>query len=145
MNKQNFITTTLIITGLALNPAMGKTVDRRTSQNQTINKSIASSISTILHNRGLDEETAQELADNFLDEKDEVFLAIMMRYFENQNIVSKEEVLTYLSQVALHKQNIDLTSYDYLIGMVSSIKQKPLDENIRKKLSQIAKTNSYLS
>lgn len=146
MNKQYFITITLIVTGLAFNPAMGKTLEHMTSQNQTINKSLTSSISTILHNRGLDEEVAKELAENFLDdEEDEMSLAMMMQHLENQNIATKEEVITYLSQAALHKQKLDVTSYDQLIGMVTKIKQKPLDANTREQLSQIAKANGYFS
>jgi hypothetical protein len=145
MNRQNFITITLIITGLAFNPAMGEGVEQKVSQNLTLNRSITSSIADVLQKRGIDEDAAVEMADQSIDEKDERSLAIMMQYLESQNIVTKEEVLAYLGQSALHKQKLNVKSYDHLLGMVAKIKEKPVDENTRTQLSQIAKYNGYLS
>jgi hypothetical protein len=145
MNRQNFITITLIITGLAFNPAMGEGVEQKVSQNLTLNRSIVSSIADVLQKRGIDEDAAVEMAEHCIDEKDERSLAIMMQYLESQNIVTKEEVLAYLGQSALHKQKLNVKSYDHLLGMVAKIKEKPVDENTRTQLSQIAKYNGYLS
>ena len=66
MNKQNFITLTLIISGLALNPVMADAELNRISHSQNINHSIASNISSILYNRGLDENVADELSSSLV-------------------------------------------------------------------------------
>lgn len=145
MNRQNFISITLIITGLAFNPAMGEGVEQKVSQNLTLNQTIRSSIADVLQKRGIDEDAAIEMTEQLIDEKDERSLAMLMHYLESQNIVTKEEVLAYLGQSALHKQKLNVRSYDHLLGMVAKIKEKPVDENTRKQLSQIAKFNGYIS
>jgi len=144
MNKQNFITLTLIISGLALNPVMADAELNRVSHSQNINHSVASSISSILYNRGLDEDVADELSSSLVNEEDELFLSMMIQTLDEKNIVSREEVLEYLSTAALHKQNIDFKKYDNLTGMVSMIKQQALDTKTLKQLSYIAKINKQL-
>jgi len=144
MNKQNLLTLTLIISGLALNPVMAEAVLNTVPQSQSINHSVSTSISTVLHNRGLDEDVADELASNLVDEEDEMFLAMLLQTLDAKNIAIREEVLEYLSTVALHKQNIDFKKYDNLVGMVSKIKQTSLDDNTLKQLGYIAKINKQL-
>jgi len=144
MHKKHLLTLTLILSGLALNPAMAEIVHQTASQNKSINQSVSSDIASQLHNRGLDKDVSDELAINVLSEVNEVMLVMILQNLEMLNIVTKEEVLTYLSQAALHKQKVDFESYDALIGMVSKIKQKSLDERIRKQLSHIVKINQQL-
>ncbi len=144
MNKQNFITLTLIISGLALNPVMADAVLATVSHSQNINHSVSSSISSLLYNRGLDKEAADEISENLVSEEDEALLAILMQDLDRQNIVSRKEVLEYLSTTALHKQNLDFHSYDHLIGMVSKIKQESLDSKTLKQLHHIVKSNKQL-
>ncbi|MFT7824264.1 MAG: hypothetical protein ABXS92_05825 [Sulfurimonas sp.] len=144
MHKQNFFTITLIITGLALNPAMGQTVERRVSYSKVNHSSIVSGIVKVLHNRGLEETAAEELAAELVNEEDGMLLAMLIQSLENQDIVTKDEVLAYLSRAALHKQSMDFKSYDQLIGMVEKIKQKPIDQATRKKLAELAKLNQLL-
>ena len=141
----NYRALTLIISGLALNPVMADAIANTASHSQNINHSVTSSISTLLHNRGLDEDVADELAANLVDEEDEMFLAMLVQTLDDEkNIASREEVLEYLSTVALHKQNIDFKKYDNLVGMVSKIKQKLLDTNTLNQLTYIAKINKQL-
>ena len=144
MNKQNFLTLTLIISGLALNPVMADAVVNTSIPSQTINHSVSSGISSVLYNRGLEEEVADELAANLVEEEDEMFLAMLVQSLDVKNIVSHDEVLEHLSTVALHRQTIDFKSYDALVGMVSKIKKSTLDENTLKQLSYLAKINKQL-
>lgn len=144
MAKQNFLTLTLIISGLALQPVLAESEYNRVSQSQTINQSVAGSISSILHNRGLDEDVADVLATNLVDEEDEILLSMFIHDLEMQNIVSKDEVLTYLSTAALHKQKLNFHTYDALVGMVSKISQKSLDQNTLSQLRHMAKQNVFM-
>jgi predicted RNA binding protein with dsRBD fold (UPF0201 family) len=144
MNKQNFLTLTLIISGLALNPVMAEATLTQVTQTQNINQTVTSGISTLLYNRGLDEEAAEELAQNFVEAEDEMFLAMLMQTLETQNIASREEVMEYLSTAALHRQKIDLKKYDALVGMLSKIRKSTLDKNTLEKLSTLSKINTQL-
>jgi hypothetical protein len=144
MKKHNFISITLIISGLALNPLIANTTVNRVSQTQTTNHTISASIASILYNRGIDEEAAEEISNDLLEE-DEALLAMMMQNLEEVcSSVSREEVLEYLSTAALHRQNIRFDSYDHLIAMVSKIKQTSLDTKILQNLRDVAKKNSLL-
>jgi hypothetical protein len=144
MHKQNFITITLIMTGLALNPLMGDAVEYRVGYSKVNHSPVVSSIAKILHNRGLEEKAAEELAAEAVNEEDGMLLLALMHGLENHNIVTKDEVLAYLSQAALHRQKVDFKSYDQLIGMVEKIKQKPIDQNTRQKLGELARVNQQL-
>jgi len=144
MNKQNFITLTLIISGLALNPVMADAVLATVSHSQSINDSVSSSISSLLYSRGLDKDAADEISENLVSEEDEALLAKLIEDLDRENIVSRKEVLEYLSTKALHKQNLDFHSYDHLVGMVSKIKQKSLDSKTLKQLQIIATSNKQL-
>ncbi len=144
MNKQNLLTLTLIISGLALNPVMAEATLAQFTQTQNINQTVTSGISTLLYNRGLDEEAAEELAQNFVEAEDEMFLAMLLQTLEVQNIASREEVLEYMSSAALHRQTLDLKKYDSLVGLVSKIKQKTLDVQTLTQLSHLAKVHKQL-
>ena len=144
MNKQNLLTLTLIISGLALNPVMADGVVNSTISTQNINHSITSSISSILYNRGLEEEAAVALVQGVVDEEDEMFLSMLLQTLDSKNIVSTQEVLEYLSTEALHRRSVDFKTYDNLVGMVTKIKKSALDENTRNQLTYLAKVNKQL-
>ncbi|MCO4845420.1 MAG: hypothetical protein KC427_05305 [Sulfurovum sp.] len=144
MNRQSFITLTLIILGLALNPVMANAVLTTVSHSKNINHSVSYSISSLLYSRGLDKDAADEISENFVDEEDEILLAMLIQDLDSQQIVSREEVFEYLSTIALHKQKFDFHSYDHLVGMVSTIKQKSLDSETLKQLHNIVKNNKQL-
>lgn len=144
MQKQNFITLTLIISGLALNPVMANAVFTTVTYNQNINDSVSSSVSSLLYSRGLDEDVADEISENLINKEDEELLEGLIQDLERENIVSRKEVLEYLSTKALHKENVDFHSYDHLVGMVSKIKQRSLDGKLLEQLHKIAQNNKQL-
>ena len=144
MNKQNFISLTLIISGLALNPVMANAVLTTVSYSQNINDSVSSSISTLLYSRGLDKDAADEISENLVSEEDEDLVKGLIQDLDRENIVSRKEILEYLSTKALHKQSLDFHSYDHLVGMVSKIKQRSLDSKTLKQLQNIATNNKQL-
>ena len=144
MNKQNIITITLVMTGLALNPIMAEEQHYKVLQNKIVKKTVTSSIAKILHKRGLDEDVADEIAINFVSDEDEILLAMLLHQLELHNIVSKEEVLEFLSHAALHKKRLDFKSYDHMIGMGCKIKQEALDKHTLKQLHSIVKINKEL-
>jgi len=144
MNKQNFITLTLIISGLALNPVMANAVFTTVSYHQNINDTVSSSISSLLYSRGLEKDAADEISEAFVREEDEDLVEGLIEDLEGENIASRKDVLEYLSTKALQKQNVDFHSYDHLVGMVSKITQKSLDSMTLKQLHTIAKSKKAL-
>ncbi|UPT78546.1 hypothetical protein MN086_05200 [Sulfurovum sp. XGS-02] len=144
MHKQNFITLTLIISGLALNPVMANAVFTTVSYNQSINDSVSSSVSSLLYSRGLDEDAADKISENLISKENDDLLEGLIQDLERENIVSRKEVLEYLTTKALYKENVNFHSYDHLVGMVSKIKQRSLESKTFEQLQKIAQNNKEL-
>ena len=139
MHKQHFITLTFIISGLHFNPVVADTVITTVSYSQTVDEPVSSGIASLLQNRGLEKDAADRISENFIGEKDEVLLALLIEELDRGNIASKKEVMEYLSTTALHRQRFDLHSYDHLVGMVTKIKQRSLDSKTLNELQAISK------
>lgn len=144
MDKRNFISVTLLVSALAFNPLVAQQLNANVSSQIERNTTVSSSIASILHNRGLDEDAAQEISNNLIDEEDELF-ALMIENLVNECIsLNKEEVLEYLSTAALYRQDVHFDSYAQLVNMVSKIKEKSLDVKTLKQLSAVAKQNKEI-
>jgi len=143
MDKRNFVSVTLLVSALAFNPLVAQQLHTNVSS-QIQRSTVSSSIASILHKRGLDEDAAGEISNNLVDEEDELFDLMINNLVNECSSLSKEEVLEYLSTAALYRQNVHFDSYAQLVNMVSKIKQKPLNEKTLKQLSVIAKKNSLI-
>jgi len=143
MDKRNFVSVTLLVSALAFNPLVAQQLNTNVSS-QIQRSTVSSSIASILHKRGLDEDAAQEISNNLVDEEDELFALMIDNLVNECSSLSKEEVLEYLSTAALYRQNVYFDSYVQLVNMVSKIKQKPLDEKTLTQLSAIAKQNKEI-
>ena len=143
MDKRNFISVSLLVSALAFNPLVANDLNTNTTSQRQIN-SVTASIAHILHKRGLDEDVAKEISKNLIDDEDEFFAAMIDNLVNEYRSLTKDEVFEHLSTVALHRQNIQLDSYEHLIGMVSKIKGKPLNEQSLKQLNRVAKLNKEM-
>ena len=143
MDKRNIISVTLLVSALAFNPLVATEFTTSTSSQRQIN-SVSSSIAHILHKRGIDEDMAKEISENFIDEEDDLFTAMIDNLVNEYSSLTKEEVHEYLSTAALYRQRVDFDSYSHLINMVSKIKGKALNEQSLKQLSRVAKLNKEM-
>ena len=143
MDKRNFISVTLLVSALAFNPVVAEQLNTNVSSQRQVN-TVSSSIASILHKRGLDEDAAREISNNLVDEEDMLFALMIENLVKECSSLSREEVLEYLSTAALYRQNVHFDSYSQLVNMVSKIKQKPLNEKTLEQLSTIAKKNSLI-
>ncbi len=143
MDKRNFVSVTLLVSALAFNPLVAQQLNSNVSS-QIQRSTVSSSIASILHKRGLDEDAAREISNNLVDEEDELFALMINNLLNECSSLSKEEVLEYLSTAALYRQNVHFDPYSQLVNMVSKIKQKSLNEKTLKQLSTIAKKNALI-
>ena len=143
LDKRHFISVTVLISALAFNPLAATEVSlnvlQNSSQQQTNN--LTNVLASTLYKRGLDEEAAKELSENFLDAHsdhlDEMINQLVHVYPE----LSHHEVYEHLSSEALHRRSIDLSSYDHLVSMVTKIKGKALSTAELHKLQTVSKLN----
>ena len=143
MDKRNFISVTLLVSALAFNPLVAQQLNTNVSS-QIQHSTVSSSIASILHKRGLDEDAAREISNNLVDEEDELFALLIENLVNECSSLSKDEILEYLSTAALYRQDVHFDSYAQLVNMVYKIKQKPLDEKTLIQLSAIAKQNKEI-
>jgi DNA-binding FadR family transcriptional regulator len=144
MSKENILGITLFVSVLVFNPTVAETL-RATNNIQTQQTStITTSITNILHKRGLDEDAARAISEAFMVEDEALFNAMLENLLQVCKSITKEEVLTYLSNEALFRKNVALEQYDNLIAMVAKIKQKGPNKIMRQVLHEVAKRNSLL-
>jgi len=143
MSKQSFISVTLLVSALTFNPLVAQQLNV-TSSSQLERTSVTLSIASILHKRGLDEDAAQKISEDLVNENDDIFALMIENLLQGCDSVNKEEVMEYLSMAALHKQDVQLGNYAQLVHMLSTIKKKALDEGTLAQLSMIAKHNTLL-
>jgi len=145
MSKENILSITLFVSVLVFNPAVAETLKPTTNNIKTKQETrVSTSISNILHKRGLDEDAAEELSQNLMPEDEELFTQMLENLLNGCKGMNKDEVLAYLSNEALFRKSVDLESYDTLVSIVSKIKQKSLDAMTLKELQSVAKQNRQL-
>jgi len=144
MSKENILRITLFVSVLAFNPVVAETFKNTTNIQTQKETRVSTSIANILHKRGLDEDAAEEISQNFMPDDEELFTQMLENLLNGCKSIHKEEVLTFLSNEALFRKSVDLKSYDTLVSMASKIKQKSLDAVILKELQSVAKQNREL-
>ena len=144
MDKKHFITVSLLLSALAFNPLVANELYLSQISSQRQANTISSEIASLLYSRGLDEEVALELSEELVEDN-EFFEAMLSNLLNHHPDITTDALFEYLSTVALHKQSIDLSSYDHLVNMVSKIKGTILTENELKSLSHISKVNKLLA
>ncbi|BAF72111.1 hypothetical protein [Sulfurovum sp. NBC37-1] len=141
MNRHNFIGVTILVSVLALNPLLAVEFQNNIQTRFNSAKKLSNSIASILHKRGLDEDAAEEIAAASVG-NDEEHLTQMVENLSS--VLPHDEIMEHLSTMALHRKEIQLDSYDYLVSMASKIKKTSLDKNMLNHLHVIAKLNSKL-
>jgi len=144
MSKENILRITLFVSVLAFNPVAAEILKPITNLQTQTQTRVSTSIANILHKRGLDEDAAEELSQNFVPDDEALFARMLENVLNGCKSITKEELLTYLSNEALFRKGIDLESYDQLVAMVSKVKEKALDEVTLKELQSVAKANREL-
>jgi len=144
MSKENILTITLFVSVLVLNPAVAEIL-KSTNAIQTQQETrVSTNIANILYKRGLDEDAAKELSQNFMAEDEELFASMLENLLSGCKGMAKDDVLAYLSNEALFRKRVDLQSYDQLVAMARGVQQKVLDKTTLQQLQNIAKQNRQL-
>jgi len=144
MDKKHFITVSLLLSALAFNPLVANELYLNQISSQRQVNTISSQVASLLYSRGLDEEVADELSEGLVDDN-ELFEAMLSNLLNHYPDITTDALFEHLSTVALHRQNIDLSSYDHLLNMVSKIKGTTLTKNELQSLSHISKLNKLLA
>ncbi len=142
MKKQDILYSTLLAFILTLNPLSASTL-KLSTQNQT--NSLTLNIAKILHNRGLDDDAAHEISENFFLDNEEDFSMMLTNIENGCSIINRDELIEYLSSLILQRRDVDLSSYEFLVGMVHNIKKRALNSETLQELKNISSKNFIYS
>lgn len=142
MNKRLlFISTALLINNLAI--AVTIPVERsakiRASQNVAI--AIHKQVENELFERGLDKETAKLLSQKVLNISDKKANAMIETIFANCPSITMQHLSAFISESAIHRKKVDLSSYGTLVRIYQNQHALAMDESVKKRLNMIANLN----
>ena len=117
---------------------------RQRSAVSKVDQALVSLITDQLVSLGLERKIAEQKVSNlFAGNINNAALNLQHFIFAFESI-TPEKVMHYLSKKALFDQQIDLTSYDALVGMLQRIDFSLVDAEAYAKLQNIAKINKTL-
>ncbi len=96
MNRKHFITVSLLLSALALNPLIANELylDHTSSQRQI--NTISSQIASLLYNRGLDEDVAYELSEGLIEDN-ELFETMINNLLSHHQDLTEDVLFKYSS------------------------------------------------
>lgn len=143
LDKRHFISITVLISALAFNPLAATEINLNVLQNSSQQQTnpLTSVLASHLYKRGLDEDAAEEISQEFVDGHDDHLNDMINHLVYTYTELSHEEVFEHLSTEALHKRTIDLGSYDHLVNMLTKIKGDVLSVGELKQLHSVSKRN----
>jgi len=142
MNKRILIIT-VFLSNIAFATVIPASLPHNSVKNNTIN-SLSNMATLNLYKRGLDKEVAQKKISDSLS-GDENSNDLMMQNILNQlDALSREDIINFVSNAALHGRNIDLSSYDTLLCMIQKNSKISLEKIMIEKLQKIALQNQNI-
>lgn len=139
MKNIQILTVTLLASALTLGAVTLPTAESKT---QAKVKSISSTIASILHKRGLEEEASRSIAENFFQNNEELIAFMLENLKQGTTALSEDEILAYISTQALFRKSVELDSYSYLLSMTQQIRQRAPSKETMQELEKIAFQNS---
>lgn len=139
MKNIQILTVTLLASALTLGAV---TLPSAESKTQAKVKSISSTIASILHKRGLEEEASRSIAESFFQNNEELIAFMLENLKQGTTALSEDEILAYISTQALFRKSVELDSYSYLLSMTQQIRQRAPSKETMQELEKIAFQNS---
>ena len=141
--KLIIISTALLISnlGFAYNIQTIKMVDLPVKEHNLYD--ITHAVSTHLNNRGIDNSVSKELTLRSLGVTALEANSMLKVLQEECHILSLSHITKFIATKALHRQEVNLASYDTLIAIAQSQKGLVIDPQILGQLQKVAQKNSH--
>lgn len=142
MNKRILIIT-VFLSNIAFATVIPASLPHNYVKNNTIN-SLSNMATLNLYKRGLDKEVAQKKVAESLSGDENSNDLMMQNIISQLDALSREDVINFVSNAALHGRNIDLGSYDTLLCMIQNNGKLSLEKTVLEKLQKIAQENQNI-
>lgn len=140
MKKTYIFYSVLVISALSINFIAEVPLNSSPTQTNRTN-SLSFVVAKILYARGLESDAAIEISENFFKDSGEEFHVMLKNIVNRCSILSEDEIMNYISSLALQKKSIQLDSYSALVDMVQKIKNIAPSKAVLKELEIIASVN----
>ena len=104
----------------------------------------SSLVSLHLYKRGLDKDVAHKKVSNFLIGGDFENDLMIQNILSNFNTIEYDNVVEYIANSALYSKEVDLSSYDTIIGMVQKTDGVSLDKLTLQKIEKVSLENKKI-
>jgi len=109
-----------------------------------VRKGLRNELEERLVARGLDEDVANDFANNAFNENEILTHIKIDNYLSAVSGVDFDRLMNQMATRILFKKETDLASYDTLIALTRDINPRSLDKESLEKLSHVAKVNQNL-
>ncbi len=109
-----------------------------------VRKGVRDEIEERLINRGLDEDTAEDLAKNSFEDNDILTSIQIHNYLTAVESVEYDKLMEQIVTRTLFDKDTNFGSYDTLIGITRELGNHNIETTTLEKLSQVAKVNQNL-
>lgn len=142
MNKRILIIT-VFLSNIVFATTIPTPISHSCVKNTTVN-SFSNMATQNLYNRGLEKKVAQKKISDSL-KGDEASNDLMMQNIINQlSLLKREDIITFVSNAALHNRDIDFSSYETLLQMIQENGKIPLEKTVLEKLQKITQQNQNI-
>lgn len=107
-------------------------------------KSFSGVVSLHLYNRGLDKDAAIQKVSNSLKGEDFENDLMIQNILSTLDDIKYENIVAYIADSALKSKEVDLSSYDTIIGIVQKISKMSLDKLTLKKIEKVSLENQKI-
>jgi len=141
--KTFFIGSILLISNLVYALPV-QTIPRQRAVISKFDYAVVAMIADLLVSKGLERDAAEQKVAHLFGENITNTALNLHHFLLEFETIAQNQVVDYLSQKALFDQQIDLASYDALLGMLQTIDFKLANTENYTKLHRIASLNQYL-
>lgn len=140
MKNNNILYTALVAASLTISPILTSSLSATVRQNKQNNLSL--NIAKKLYNRGIDNDAAHKITNEFFAGNEDLFAVLLGNLEYRCSALNKDEIMNYISSLALKRESINLDSYASLVNMLHRIKHQAPNKKVLKELKDVASINS---
>jgi len=141
--KSNILITTVLISNIIFASVLPAQINQ-TNFNKKRVGTFSSAVSLHLFKRGLEEEIAQKKVSDFLvgeDFENDLMIHNILSAFDS---IEYDNVLDYIANSTLYSKEVDLSSYETIVGMVQKIDGVSLDKLTLEKIEKVSLENKMI-
>lgn len=138
--KNRILITTVFLSNIIFASVLPSHINE-TNFNKNRVSTFSSAVTLYLFKRGIDKDVAQKKVSDFLVGQDFENDLMIHNILSNFNTLEYDNIVDYIANCALYSKTVDLSSYDFVIGMIQTVNTVTFDELTLQKIEKITLEN----